>query len=515
MELEAQALLEYQSRRKSNPLYHFKPQPKLVPFYRSRARIRMDCGGNRSGKTHGMIAEACAYGLGFRPWALREKGIPEPKPIWRRPDELPDEAICWSTKGIRVQVPNTVMIVTGQPAKRGIGETIWPKILDLIGPYIEKVYYGQGGVPSHCVLKNGSHLIFGSAEQKEYAHESTNHAAYFIDEPIPKRVYTGIRRGSVDQGAPITFAFTPLGKHAGWMFNELYRRADGRGISVFHVSIFDNPYLSKEEVEAFANDPTISDVEKLARLYGKFTHLVDSIYPNFEESVHLVDSFEPPEHWHIIHSVDPHNVRPWAMAWGAITPRGEIVWYREWPTRDFTTIRRDTRTIAEYAHLIRRIEGTRPADLRVIDPNAGPRKDVVKGHEIGSFVQELGRHGLHYYHRINDALAWGEARVRALLAFDRDRAIDATNRPKMYITRDCINIRNSLSFYTAANRNSEDDMPDEMKRDETYKDFADVVRYAVASPFMDYVLHDSFYNLNNLGDPDEAAGDCSEYWSGD
>jgi hypothetical protein len=492
LELEAAALVELQNRKRDNPLYYFTPNRKLRRFHSSRARIRMNSGGNRSGKTQHVFAEGCSYALGFRPWILREQGIPPPHPTWKRPEKLPEEAICVNGAGVRVPVPNTVLFVTGLQAKRGIGEAIHPKVVELLGPVIKKTYYGQANIPTEVVLHNGSRIIYASAEQKGLSFESTNHTAYFIDEPISKRVYTGIRRGSVDQFAPLVFSFTPLGRHAPWMFTELYRRADQKDIATFNISIFDNYFLSKEAIEDFANDPTISDVEKEARLYGRFIHLVDRIYPQFEESPHIIPPLQPDPDWYTGWVCDPHTVRPWAMAWFCVTPRGDIVWYREWPQKDFTTIRRDTRTVKDYAALIRGIEDTRPADIRLLDPNYGPRQDVVRGVAIPSTRDVLGGYGLHCVTKLSDDIEYGESRVRALLAYDKTREVDDLNRPKMYFCSNCQNLINSMFFYTARNRSAEDDMPDETLRDPTYKDFADLVRYAGVSNIMDYALSDSF-----------------------
>lgn len=89
-------------------------------------------------------------------------------------------------------------------------------------------------------------------------------------------------------------------------------------------------------------------------------------------------------------------------------------------------------------------------------------------------------------HHLNDDLEFGEARVRELLAFDATRPTDDLNRPKLYITEACPNIIAALSFYTAQT-NADGDVV-EGKREETYKDFADVVRYMAVSPVAQYAL---------------------------
>lgn len=491
LELEAAALLELTERKKTCPLYYMTPNPKFEPFLDFTGPVAMASGGNRSGKTHHLVAKACAASIGYKPWVLRKLGAALPNDWWRRPESLPHEAIFFDRGGLRISSPSNVMVISGLPQKRGVGETLWPKFRDLLGPAIERPLGTRDDVPTGLLLKNGSKILFASAAQQGLAFESFAHHAYFFDEPIPKRVYTGVRRGSVDHRAPISFSFTPLGRYAPWMFVDLYSKADQKTIGVWTASIFDNIFLSKEAIEEFATDPTISDVEKEARLYGRFLHLVDRIYPIFNEDVHVIPDLRPDPDWTSAHVIDPHTVRPWAMAWFTVTPRGDLIWFREWPSEEFTKLRRDTRTPQDYAALIRRIEDIEPSGLRFIDPNYGRRTDVVRGTYVPSVCDVLSQYGLHYSGQLPDDLEYGETRVRGLLAYDLKREISATNRPRMYFCKSCRNIINAMNFYVASNRSAEDDFPDEKKRDPTYQDFADVVRYGAVSNAADMAAGDS------------------------
>jgi hypothetical protein len=492
------ALQELTERQKDFPLYYFEPNPKLRVFHSSKSMINMLSGGNRSGKTEHLVEEACCQSIGYRPWVLRHLGLSAPKDPLERPSNLPEDAICYDASGIRIRVPNTIMIGTGLDLKKGIRETIHPKVMKFLGPeggpIVDKVYWSHSSTPNMIRLKNGSEIKYASSLQRGLSWEATNYAWYGIDEPIPKRVYSGVRRGAIDQAARITFSFTPLGPNAAWMFRDLYRKSDGRRISTFNISIFDNPWLPPEAVEEFANDPAISDVEKEARLYGKFLHLIDRIYPQFNEEVHIVEAFLPPKEWFIGHVIDPHTVKPWAMAWFTVTPRGELIFFREWPASDFTALRRDTRTPQEYAQLIRQIEGNRPADLRIIDPNYGSRQDTVRGVYIPAVKDILQEFGIFCHDQINDNLQYGEARVRALLSWDTKNQISTVNAPRLYYTECCLNSINSMLYYIAANKSAEDDMPDENKREETHKDFADLTRYAAVSQAAEVALTDTWLN---------------------
>jgi hypothetical protein len=190
------------------------------------------------------------------------------------------------------------------------------------------------------------------------------------------------------------------------------------------------------------------------------------------------------------------------MAWFTITPTGDMIFFREWPTSDFTRLRRDTRSPQEYAQLIRQIEGNRQADYRIIDPNYGPRKDVVRGVPIPAVKDILSEFGIPTISDINDNVQYGESRVRALLSYDTNAPVTDVNHPRLFVTENCINIINSLLYYIAKNISAEDDQPDEEKREETYKDFADLLRYAAVSRAAEHSLTDTFLE-SNIFDPFE------------
>lgn len=480
---EAKILAELDDRERKFPIWAYKPIPKLKAFHASRSRVRILSGGNRSGKSHVGVAEGAAYLLGYRPWVLREAGLPMPEQPWLRPPNLPQEAICFNCAGVRVPVPCRIFMVTGQSMRKGVAETLWPKFQELLGPLITKTHVAHSGVIGDFTLKNGSQCFFGSVEQGGFAFESTNYAYNGIDEPISRSVYVGISRGSIDQFAPICMTFTPIGPWAAWIFRELYANNDltEKEVGRFNISIFDNPYLDQEAISTWANDPTLSEQEKEIRLYGKFRHLTDQIYSNFREASHVVAPFNPPGDGLIGMVIDPHTIKPWAIAYFYIHPTGQIYFFKEWPAGEYTKQTKCKNSIEDYANLIRRLDGALPVSIRLMDPNYGPRTDVIRGRYIPSVRDDLARFGLHFNTSLNDDIEHGEQRVRSLLAWDDTREMDSLNRPKLYFTENCKNLIASMLYYTAKRR-PDSDTYDEKKRDETYKDFADVVRYVAVSP---------------------------------
>lgn len=501
-------MAEIERRRKEAPLYFFNPVPKVEPFFAHRAGLRIFAGGNRSGKTEHGCAEDAAFALGYRPWVLRKLGLKCPDPIWKRPDSLPEEALCFTGAGVRVKVPNVGVIVTGLSLRQGVGQTVAPKLRALLGPAIESEHVSHAGTPADFTLKNGSKIIFLSDEQPALAFESFAVDWWHCDEPVQRRVYTGLRRASIDNHARGWLSFTPLGARAAWLFRDLYSKADDINIARWTVSIFDNVYLSPQAIEEFANDPAISAVEKEARLYGRFQHLVDRVYPSFDPEVHVVDDFDIPRDWYHGNVIDPHSARPFAIAYFAVSPRGDIYFYKQWPNQDFSKIRRDSRDVAAYALLLRELDGDREIMVRLADPNSGPRKDITRGQYIHSWVDLFAPYGIHLQTQLNDRLDYGEGCVRQLLAYKTDEPITAANRPKLYFFQSCTNLINSMLFYTVKTKTNADEGVKDDERDQTYKDFADLVRYVAVSGAARAALDDSpsyMPSFESGGEWDEAS----------
>jgi len=478
---EAVALVELESRRRASPLYFYEPVPKVADLHTHRAMVRLMVGSNRSGKSETGMAEGAGNALGYRPWVLRKLGIPCPDPIWKRPANLPEDAICFTGAGIRIRVPNEVLIVSGQPIKTGIGQTLFPKLQKLLGPAIKDVKVSHAGTPALVILQNDTRIYFQGIEQKLVAFESTSHDFCCADEPIPRPYFTAIRRGAIDRFARIIMSFTPIGVHSGWLFRDLYSKADDKTIAARTLSIFDNPYLPPEAIEEFVNNPAISDIEKQARIHGRFIQLLDRLYPQFNPDIHVLSSFRPPDSWFVGCVVDPHVVRPWFIAYFCVNPRGDVIFFKEHPAGDFTKIRRDPKSYDEYAEILHRLDADQPATLRLLDPNFGPRRDInrASGLRDESIVSYFARFGIYFHTDLNDDLDFGESRVRQLLAYNEKEPLSDTNRPRLYVTEDCPNIIASLTYYTTAT--DAEGFPIDGKRDETYKDGADVVRYVAVS----------------------------------
>lgn len=133
--------------------------------------------------------------------------------------------------------------------------------------------------------------------------------------------------------------------------------------------------------------------EREARRTGKSMNRSGRIYPTWGDANELLKL--PPYHkscWDrrevmISHSMDPHDRKPWAMAWFATFPNDDIIAIAEWPPFDFHTARESPLNDAEdYRTMILDTEvsigrplrrGGRIGDPRFIEaPQAGTDDSV-------------------------------------------------------------------------------------------------------------------------------------------
>ncbi|MBR5012724.1 MAG: hypothetical protein IKY15_02160, partial [Clostridia bacterium] len=99
---------------------------------------------------------------------------------------------------------------------------------------------------------------------------------------------------------------------------------NGNDPEIWHefISWQDNPYLEKEEIEALKS--TLSKDELESRCDGKFKTNGGMVYPEFDESVHVIEPFNVPKEWYDNISIDPGLHNPLSVHWYAEDFDGNI-----------------------------------------------------------------------------------------------------------------------------------------------------------------------------------------------
>lgn len=267
----------------------FEPNRAQAPFLASRARITAFIAANKIGKTTAGVIRLLRFAL---------------------------------------QGGKVCRVISGLGFEKGVRDTIVPEIRKWCPPsrLLREKPNSQGvTVKMYLMGLNGQESVisFMSSEQDPMAFEGDLIDACWIDEPVPKFCYVGSLRGLLVSNGPLWFTLTPLTEP--WIYNEIYCSNDPE-IQCFQGSIWDalvehGGHLTKAQADSFVSK--IPDDERDARVFGAFKHLIGRVYGEYNERIHRIEPFVIPPHWPVWCSIDPHQRKPNAALYMAVSPEEE------------------------------------------------------------------------------------------------------------------------------------------------------------------------------------------------
>lgn len=458
-------LAEGERRLRDTWLERYDPTQKRGAqnlLVQSPARKRVFLGPNGCGKTTVGLAIAHAWALGYQPWDGSTKNIPVP--------------------------PNDILVCCRDFTHTAMEDVI-PKIDTMLPRKHIKRVERVNGRPHKWVLNNNSTIKIMTYEQDAWMYEGPQYHLAILNEPPPYRIMSGIERGVAKNNGTMIFAFTPLGVESAWIHDEIVSRAgsDPDVCVVWADDIDQDSFMTKDAIAEFKK--SIDPMEAKARLHGQFQHLEGLIYTTFNPAVHFLKS----DQWERVQPliqdktvpkgmiVDPHDRRPFAMGWFLVTPTNDIVWFAEWPTFEYHKAKTCDVSLPGYVDIIRQMEEGFADSVawRVIDPNSGPKRNVITGESI---VEALAGADLFFDHSVNDDLQAGHVQVREFLEYDPEKPLGVGNRPRMYFAPGLHNFAYAMSRYAWKELRGDSRAMSE-KPAEIGKDFADLVRYgAMTNP---------------------------------
>ncbi|MBR1746682.1 MAG: hypothetical protein IJ735_00550, partial [Clostridia bacterium] len=218
----------------------------------------------------------------------------------------------------------------------------------------------------------------------------------------------------------------------------------------------DNPFLDKEEVERFSK--SLSSAEVDSRRFGRFRAESGLVYPEFDESVHVIDPFDIPYEWQDKISIDPGLRNPLSAHFYAVDYDGNIYVVAEHYEAEKEVKYHAERifAIADRLNWHRRYDGKLES---LIDSAAGQRT-LAASKSVSELFFEVG---IAVNPNVNKEMFSGVSRVRELFA---------ERPPRIFIFRICTNLIRELKSY----RWGDDDLP------KKYDDHClDELRYYVMS----------------------------------
>jgi len=435
-----QSLITRLLDREESPALYVKPNKMQIPVFNSTSKENWVFSGNGAGKTAGGVLITTYHTTGEYP-------------KW------------W--KGVRMTPPIAARIVCTSFVD-GIEKVILPEL----NKWMPKKYLlpdnrSYNRQTRIFRLNNGSTIDLMSYDQDIQAFSGATRQFIWQDEHGKQEVYNE-NKARLRGSGPRFFlgTLTPL-LGMTWEFGDIYEERRKGTIAVFRGSTWDNRD-NIENIEEYVDTLTkgLSEAEKKARLYGDFVALTGLLYPTFDHDVHTIQPFAIPRDWPRYNVCDPHDRKPFALGWYTVSPINDVYFYDEWPPEPFHKLTSCDKTPKDYATLIRLKEGKDKIIRRIIDPNFGKAPKATSGTTV---IYEFDQYGLHF-DGADDNMAAGHLKVRDYLEYDKTRKVSSTNKPKVFFFNTLQNFIYGMTHYIAEG---------ETNPKYQYKDFADLVRYAL------------------------------------
>lgn len=344
-------------------------------------------------------------------------------------------------------------------------------------------------------FKNGSHFDLFTFDQDPKQMESVDLDWAIADEPLPYKLWLPLKARF--RGGGLIFLVMTALYDSIWVSREL--ETDRLGKDVFKRQVDAEEacrthgvrgHMPHEYIEQMSRDA--DEDEAGARLHGSYIALSGRVYKQFGEATHVWDEM-PAYHqecydkgkYTLYKIVDPHDRKPFAVAWYAIFPNQDKVCIAEWPENNFYKMKSCDMQIDEYRRLFIETEKQleRKADVNLEDPNFGNTPKLngktfkeLMGGPCGECQAKSKSVLPSCPHSISfedppDEIHLGISLVKQELGNPKKDI-----RPKLYFMRHCSNSINSHKYWYYVEAAKESKGLSEVVAEE-FKDFCEMPRY--------------------------------------
>jgi phage terminase large subunit-like protein len=365
-------------------------------------KIRLYIGGNRSGKTVGGIVEDIW-------WVTKTHPYIDIEAIWPEP--------------IRGR------IVTTDFAK-GWHEIIRPVLARWVPlSYLKGNSWTTAWDETNKILTfaNGGTIEIMTHEQDLEKFAGTSRHFIHFDEECSQEIYKECLARLIDTGGCAWMTMTPV-EGMTWVFDTLYEKGldnDDPQIYVVEVDMDDNPYISESEKDNFVS--LLDEDEVKTRVHGRFVRKGGLVYPDFSESLHVIEPCIPPKDYLWVCSMDQGLKNPTSFHWSAINYEGRIITFWEHYKSGWV--------VAEHATEVHKINNQfdRKPDYYVGDPSIRNRNPISGS----SVFEEYVKYNIVIMHddHLNDVNAGINKFSTYLRTVDVD--FDGTETPYWLVTKNC------------------------------------------------------------------------------
>lgn len=388
-----------------------KVHEKQLAFHRCQKRNRWVFGGNRSGKTECGAVESVWLALGIHPYRQNRKDV-----------------FGW-------------VVSLTQQVQRDVAQA---KVLKYLPErYIIDVVMREGkkgaaeyGVIDYIIVRNAfggtSKIGFKSCDQGRERFQGTSLDFVWFDEEPPRDIYDECRMRVFDKKGDIFGTMTPL-KGLTWVYDEIeLNQKNDPQVWCEYMEWNDNPYLDKDEIRAMTS--SVSEQDQLSRRFGKFTVGEGLVYPEFDQSVHVIEPFDVPKEWQANVSIDPGLTNPTSCHFYAVDFDGTIYVVAE-HFQAGQSIDYHANKIFEIADRIGWKRDCKGGFARLIDSAANQPHSRFRKRAVAELFCEKG---ILVNTNVNKDLYSGIQRIKSL--FEQ-------RPPKIYIFKNCVNLIRELKSY--------------------------------------------------------------------
>ena len=387
------------------------------------------------------------------------------------------------------------------------------------GRVVNISYSQKGGFTQNTfVLPNGSQCIFRNYEQRLDAAEGGEVDIVWADELIPLdlcrtlRYRLSTRADTHELSGKFIVSFTPITGYNATvkeyldgartledapapLINPNYRvplvqQCERPGARVIYFHGKDNPYGGWPSIERTLKNAPVSDI--LCRAYGVAVKMIGDRFPLYSEDVHVIDPNEVPDGGTNYMIIDPSSGRNWFAIWVKVIGSRWII-YREFPTENHyypgigeigPWAEPDSRRVdgkpgagsesfgwglqqlADYFH---ELESDETVFERFIDSRfaGSPNLSVDRPTTL---LEELASIGFDCQPTPGLDIDEGVELINNALSYDPASPVGPDNSPRLFISRDCTNVRFAMKTWTGKDGKTS-----------ATKDVIDVVRYFVTA----------------------------------
>lgn len=436
-------VLEAKRKKNTQRTANYKPNTGQLPVHSSHARVRAVFSGNGAGKTAMAVQEALWAAEGFNP-ILQE----------------------------HTQVPARVVVVLDRPEKV---EQVWLPELRKWRTFKPDQFHKKGKpYISQISFANGSELVFLFHEMEPMAVESVEVDFAVFDEPCPRHLYIGLRRGGRKKhtvarylliGTPIAGSWQRVDIYEPWSRGELPDHECFR-----FGTIVNEANLAEGYIEDFSR--VLTDKERAIRLEGAF-HDLDGLglAHLFKRDTHVIpaEDFRWSPTWPVIIAIDVAMSKPHVALMMGVTSDDQLIVLKELTLKA---------TAPEFAPRFK--EWTRGYQVSDIVVDSLGSSDLSGGDGPLSFIASLQKHGIrcratNYSEKSDEAWI---SMIRECLAKPEEPDNYGKREPRLKVLSNCIGLIADIETVAWQKHRTEDLL--KPKLDISKKDYLAALKYCLA-----------------------------------